>query len=269
MIKQNKLSLTKKLDGGYLHVKKSPQEDRVKKGGYSDYLNKMKSGSSSKGGNDERKRGGSKQSGDRKVVAVKLGTPKKRVSAKKKKEVKGIPDILPQRKGVQPVRLKQSVKPKQVEKPKQDEIPKRVETPKQDEIPKQSTSKPKRSPQKVKQTGVKVQGPKPNQVLKKQRVLKRSSGKSRGRRLNKSLTKRRGGSHHKKGKRISVTKTRKFSNKDISTIQSKLKDIKKKSNKEIQTELEKQGVKLSGKSPSIMKDVYMYSQLCGINIKRE
>lgn len=245
MIKQNKLSLTKKLDGGYLHVKKSPQKDRVKKGGYSDYLNKMKSGSSSKGGNDERKRVGSKQSSDRKVVAVKLGTPKKRVSAKKKKEVKGIPDILPQRKVVQ------SVKPKQVEKPKQ------------------PASKPKKSPQKVKQTGVKVQGPKPNQVLKKQRVLKRSSGKSRGRRLNKSLTKRRGGSHHKKGKRISVTKTRKFSNKDISTIQSKLKDIKKKSNKEIQTELEKQGVKLSGKSPSIMKDVYMYSQLCGINIKRE
>ena len=251
MIKQNKLSLTKKLDGGYLHVKKSPQKDRVKKGGYSDYLNKMKSGSSSKGGNDERKKGGSKQSGDRKVVAVKLGTPKKKVSAKKKKEVKGIPDILPKRKVVQPV------KPKQVEKVKQVE---RV---------KQPPSKPKKSPQKVKQTGVKVQGPKLNQVLKKQRVLKRSSGKSRGRRLNKSLTKRRGGSHHKKGKRISVTKTRNLSNKDISTIQSKLKDIRKKSNKEIQTELEKQGVKLSGKSPSIMKDVYMYSQLCGINIKRE
>ena len=255
MIKQNKLSLTKKLDGGYLHVKKSPQKDRVKKGGYSDYLNKMKSSSSDKGlsskGGCDGKKGGSKQSGDRKVVAVKLGTPKKRVSAKKKKEVKGIPDILPQRKGVQPVRLKQ------------------VETPKQVEKPKQSASKPKKSPQKVKQTGVKVQGPKPNQVLKKQRVLKRSSGKSRGRRLNKSLTKRRGGSHHKKGKRISVTKTRNLSNKDISTIQSKLKDIRKKSNKEIQAELEKQGVKLSGKSPSIMKDVYMYSQLCGINIKRE
>ena len=253
MIKQNKLSLTKKLDGGYLHVKKSPQKDRVKKGGYSDYLNKMKSGSSakgssSKGGCDERKKGGSKQSGDRKVVAVKLGTPKKRVSAKKKKEVKGIPDILPQRK------VLQSEKPKQVETPKQVEKP---------------PTHPKKSPQKVKQTGVKVQGPKPNQVLKKHRVLKRSSGKSRGRRLNKSLTKRRGGSHHKKGKRISVTKTRNLSNKDISTIQSKLKDIRKKSNKEIQAELEKQGVKLSGKSPSIMKDVYMYSQLCGINIKRE
>ena len=32
MIKQNKLSLTKKLDGGYLHVKKSPNKVHVKKG---------------------------------------------------------------------------------------------------------------------------------------------------------------------------------------------------------------------------------------------
>ena len=42
-----------------------------------------------------------------------------------------------------------------------------------------------------------------------------------------------------------------------------------KSEKQIKEELEKQGVKLSGKSPSLMKDIYMYSQLCGINIKRE
>ena len=53
-------------------------------------------------------------------------------------------------------------------------------------------------------------------------------------------------------------------------IQSKLKEIKGKSEKQIKEELEKQGVKgLSGKSPSLMKDIYMYSQLCGINIKRE
>ena len=44
MIKQNKLSLTKKLDGGYLHVKKSPNKVHVKKGGYSDYLHKQTAG---------------------------------------------------------------------------------------------------------------------------------------------------------------------------------------------------------------------------------
>ena len=48
MIKGNKLSLTKKLDGGYLHVKKSPIKSSVKgsKGGYSNYLNKNNSNGS-------------------------------------------------------------------------------------------------------------------------------------------------------------------------------------------------------------------------------
>jgi hypothetical protein len=66
-----------------------------------------------------------------------------------------------------------------------------------------------------------------------------------------------------------VTKTRKYSDKEIVTIQQKLKEIKDKPSKQIKDELEQQGIKLSGKSPSIMKDIYMYSQLCGINIKRE
>ena len=48
-----------------------------------------------------------------------------------------------------------------------------------------------------------------------------------------------------------------------------LKSIKGKSTDEIKKELNKQGIKVSGKSPSILKDIYMYSQLCGINIKRE
>ena len=55
----------------------------------------------------------------------------------------------------------------------------------------------------------------------------------------------------------------------FNTLKNKLKEIKDKSEKQIKEELEKQGVKLSGKSPSLMKDIYMYSQLCGINIKRE
>ena len=60
-----------------------------------------------------------------------------------------------------------------------------------------------------------------------------------------------------------------LSDKDISGIQKKLKSIKSKTNDEIKKELENQGIKLSGKSPEILKDIYMYSQLCGINIKRE
>ena len=66
-----------------------------------------------------------------------------------------------------------------------------------------------------------------------------------------------------------MTKTRKYSDKDISKIQEKLRLIKQKSTNQIKEELNKQGVQLTGKSPSILKDIYMYSQLCGINIKRE
>ena len=229
MIKQNKLSLTKKLDGGYLHVRKSPNKSDTNRGGYSSYLER------NKGGATQVKKDSSKQSGD-KVVAIKLRpSPKKNPSSKKrgKKGVKAIPNIIPRKKS-----LPSSEKP-QVAKP-----------------------------QVAKHKGVLIQNPMVKGSLKKQRVLKNVTGKSKGRRINKSLTKRRNNSL-KKGKRISVTKIRKYSNKDISKIQSRLKDINKKSNEQIKQELDKQGVKLSGKSPEILKDIYMYSQLCGINIKRE
>ena len=68
---------------------------------------------------------------------------------------------------------------------------------------------------------------------------------------------------------FSISKVRNLSKKDVNNIQSKLKSIKGKSTEEIKKELDKQGIQVSGKSPSILKDIYMYSQLCGINIKRE
>ena len=46
-------------------------------------------------------------------------------------------------------------------------------------------------------------------------------------------------------------------------------NLKKKSAEDIKKELDKEGIQVSGKSPSILKDIYMYSKLCGINIKRE
>jgi hypothetical protein len=235
MIKQNKLSLTKKLDGGYLHVKKSPIKSSVKstkdaynKGGYSDYLNKNKTTGSTN--NSSSQSGGKDNS--KKVVSVKLMSPKKRVSPRKVKRVKDIPDIIPSN-PIKPVEPKQA---------------------------------PKQAPKPLRKQNIPLQNVKVKGSLKKQLVLKRQS--SKGKRINKSLTKRRQHSL-KRGKRISVTKTRKYSNKDINMIQNKLKEIKDKSNNQIKDELEKQGIKLSGKAPSLMKDIYMYSQLCGINIKRE
>ena len=250
MIKGNKLSLTKKLDGGYLHVKKSPIKSSVKgsKGGYSNYLNKNNSNGSSSNNQSGGKGNSASKDKSKKVVSVKLTSPKKKVSPRKVKRVKDIPDIMPKKPAKQPA--KQPVKPtKQPVKPVKQPV------------------KPTKQPvkQQVRQKSVPLQNVKVKGSLKKQQVLKRQS---KGKRINKSLTKRRQHSL-KRGKRISVTKTRKYTNKDINMIQSKLKEIKGKSEKQIKEELEKQGVKLSGKSPSLMKDIYMYSQLCGINIKRE
>ena len=85
MIKGNKLSLTKKLDGGYLHVKKSPIKSSVKgsKGGYSDYLNKNNSNGSSSNNQSGGKGNSANKDKSKKVVSVKLISPKKKSFSKK------------------------------------------------------------------------------------------------------------------------------------------------------------------------------------------
>lgn len=237
------LSLSKKLDGGYLNVKKraSNMKQRVKKGGYQEYLQKHNN-SLNKVNGGSKKRGDSKDS-KHKVVAIKLkNSPNKQRKPKQlKKEVKGIPDILPK---------KLSSVPKPVPKP----VPKAVSK----AVPKAVPKNP------VKQRGVPIKMPITGGNQKKRSVTRSNSRRTNTRR--KSIKRK----HDlKKGKRISVTKTRKYSDKDISKIQEKLKSIKQKSTNQIKEELNKQGVHLTGKSPSILKDIYMYSQLCGINIRRE
>ena len=252
------LSLSKKLDGGYLHVKKriskgggsGNSKGIGKVGGYSNYLKRV--GQGNKDGQGNKIQGGSKSNDpNKKVVSIKLGGSNKKKrgkSPKKKPDSKDIStsSITPIKKIDKSV-VKLAPKPKQTPKPK-------------------LAPKPKPTLKK----GLPLVMPKTKGSLKKGTVVRRHRGtsknsrKSRGR----SLTRRR--THDlKKGKRISVTKVRKLSNKDVDTIQSKLKSIKGKSSDEIKKELDKQGIKVSGKSPSILKDIYMYSQLCGINITRE
>ena len=60
-----------------------------------------------------------------------------------------------------------------------------------------------------------------------------------------------------------------MNSKEIKTIQEKLKEIRDKSTDQIKTELNEQGLQMSGKSPELLKDVYLYSKLCGITISRE
>ena len=241
------MSLSKKLDGGYLHVKKRASNVKLrskggsnssnrsnKGGGYSNYLKRLQ-GSQVKGGSQVKSgsqvKGGNGVPSKQKVVSIQLaGSKRVYKSPKKSKDKdkdKDINDI-----------SKSTILPKKAE-------PKKAE-------PKKAEPKKK---------GIPIALPVTKGSLKKRRV-------SRSRCRSNSLTKRRC-QDQKKGKRISISKVRNLSKKDVNNIQSKLKSIKGKSTEEIKKELDKQGIQVSGKSPSILKDIYMYSQLCGINIKRE
>ena len=248
------MSLSKKLDGGYLHVKKRASNVKLrskggsnssnrsnKGGGYSNYLKRLQ-GSQVKGGSQVKSgsqvKGGNGVPSKQKVVSIQLAgskrvykSPKKSKDKDKDKD-KDINDI-----------SKSTILPKKAEHKKAE--------PKKEE-PKKAEPKKK---------GIPIVLPVTKGSLKKRRV-------SRSRCRSNSLTKRRC-QDLKKGKRISISKVRHLSKKDVTNIQSKLKSIKGKSTEEIKKELDKQGIQVSGKSPSILKDIYMYSQLCGINIKRE
>lgn len=73
----------------------------------------------------------------------------------------------------------------------------------------------------------------------------------------------------KKGRKVSVSVTRTLGKKETEKMQKKIKDIQTKTTADMVKELEKEGVKVSGKSKTILKDIYMYHKMCGINIKRE
>jgi len=222
------LSLSKKLDGGYLHVKKQSKGGSArpsnKGGGYSNYLKRLQ-----KGINSDKNKGGCGPTKEKTISIQMAGSKRVYKSPKKHSKSKSNKEKEVDTKDIS----KSTVLPKKVE-------PKKVEP---------------------KKKGIPIALPVTKGPLKKRRI-------SRSRCRSKSLTKRR--CHDlKKGKRISVSKIRNLSKKDVNNIQSKLKSIKGKSTEEIKKELDKEGIQVSGKSPSILKDIYMYSQLCGINIKRE
>ena len=69
-------------------------------------------------------------------------------------------------------------------------------------------------------------------------------------------------------RRVSV-KNSNFNEKDFKQIQNKLKEIRSKKSEDIKKELEEKGVKVSGKSNRLLRDIYLYSKLSNINITHE
>lgn len=73
---------------------------------------------------------------------------------------------------------------------------------------------------------------------------------------------------HSKNRKVSI-KTGVFRDKDIKNVESKIKEIRKKKTVDIKKELESQGVRVSGKSNRLLRDIYLYSKISNINITHE
>ena len=72
----------------------------------------------------------------------------------------------------------------------------------------------------------------------------------------------------KQQRKISI-KAGVFNEKDVKEVETKMKEIRCTKTDEIKKKLESQGVKVSGKSNRLLRDIYMYSQVCNINIQHE
>ena len=126
----------------------------------------------------------------------------------------------------------------------------------------QETQKPVQEPSQPKEP-VK----KPVQKPSEDRRRRRSRSRSKTRRRSKSRVK-----DHKRQMQRSRKQTQNSSEddtEDIETIKQKIQDIRNKKSKYIREHLEKQGVRVSGKSDRLLKDIYFYSTVCNINIRHE
>lgn len=97
---------------------------------------------------------------------------------------------------------------------------------------------------------------KPEKKVSSHRSKKKMSKKSKKR------------NNKRSSKKISF-KNSKISQKDIHRVESKIKEIRSKKTDEIKKELEGSGIKVSGKSKRLLKDIYLYSKVCNINIQHE
>ena len=52
-------------------------------------------------------------------------------------------------------------------------------------------------------------------------------------------------------------------------LQKHIELVRSKKTNDIKKELESEGIKISGKSNRLLKDIYLYSKICRINIQHE
>ena len=113
-----------------------------------------------------------------------------------------------------------------------------------------------------------IQKPVEKSIQKPKRSLTRSINRSNTRSNNRSKNNRSKNNRSKTNRKISIH-NKKLDEKDIQNVSQKIRQIRNTKSDEIKKELEKQGVKVSGKSDRLLKDIYLYSKLCNINITHE
>ena len=114
---------------------------------------------------------------------------------------------------------------------------------------------------------------KSNQQVNNKKELKQKVNKKENKRLSKRSNKRNIRRSTKRNSRnvrkVSIKKHKKVSENDMKRVEQKINSIRNKKSSEIKKELEKEGIKVSGKSNRLLKDIYFYSKVCNINIKHE
>lgn len=121
---------------------------------------------------------------------------------------------------------------------------------------KQDKKQDKKEDKKEDKKGDKKQEKKQDKNISPQKKIKRGTKKSKKR------------NNKRSSKKVSF-KNSKISQKDIHRVESKIKEIRSKKTDEIKKELEDSGIKVSGKSKRLLKDIYLYSKVCNINIQHE
>ena len=96
---------------------------------------------------------------------------------------------------------------------------------------------------------------------------KKNSVKKLSKKISRSFSKKK--KSKSKSRKISIKSKKKINNKQIEILEKHINQIRTKKPTDIKKELEKDGIKVSGKSNRLLKDIYLYSKICGINIIHE
>ena len=68
---------------------------------------------------------------------------------------------------------------------------------------------------------------------------------------------------------MKVSKSKILTEEDIKRVEKKIQNIRKQKLSDMKKELEKRGVKTTGKSNRLLKDIYLYSKMSYINFQHE